>query len=655
MSNSDTNTPLLKKSHAPRPSSRKWNTVMVIALQSVPLPDILARWVNENPSETNLLLTMSSTAFGWIGSCLLGITVARALTSRLSRARLNLSIMTAWIQLASTSVIPPNRHTLWWTFISGLWLVAIRFLTTAWSNLLTPESIVLQFPVNGSEPSFLVPAVSNYTFSVLNVPKINPTAPKYSLTLGSLPKMASTIGYYSQAGRSAAMGIIDPKLATFTEAFNSSTGGALFVMDNNIRPQLLSLPPPEIPKGLSTTYTLWQQGYTARILCNSSSSPTINLNGSSITGSNPVDTPIGSFTYGLQTWSWTANCSSNAQYYTGDVNILTGITTSFSAQAWTFLPFSSGLAARSESSTGRGLFATSVCFFQNLSGPSNQSFLVLMESPSDNYTQYYSLPIVCEVTPMVTTVEVQYDQSGTANVNSVQPGAPLPDDCWPLALGEGFVIWAVYFLAQGMYANSLADDIISLWQPMTNDSLTTDQNATRILEQYLRGMFEYTGTVMPLSHPPACADNLHQTIRNAVATSLTSHSQPLLRNMTVPFNGIMKVQTMGWTFHPKTHGAALGLITLVTVVTVGFGVFALMEPNNQKSVPTTTSVGDSYQKGSIQVPVFDPTNLMDVLVASSRGPGSLSDALLHCKTEEDRDRLKVGITLTDKGHELDTS
>ena len=160
---------------------------------------------------------------------------------------------------------------------------------------------------------------------------------------------------------------------------------------------------------------------------------------------------------------------------------------------------------------------------------------------------------------------------------------------------------------------------------------------------------------MPLSHPPACADNLHQTIRNAVATSLTSHSQPLLRNMSVPFNGIMKVQTMGWTFHPKTHGAALGLITLVTVVTVGFGVFALMEPNNQKSVPTTTSVGDSYQKGSIQVPVFDPTNLMDVLVASSRGPGSLSDALLHCKTEGDRDRLKVGITLTDKGHELDTS
>ena len=125
-------------------------------------------------------------------------------------------------------------------------------------------------------------------------------------------------------------------------------------------------------KGISTSYTLVQQGYTANISCMTSSSPTINLNNSASL-EHTFETPSGAFNYTLQTWSWSTNCSGNEGYCrylphsawcfnlifsvdAGEVNILTSNNGLFGGRI------------------GNGLFATSVCFFQNFSGPSNQSF-----------------------------------------------------------------------------------------------------------------------------------------------------------------------------------------------------------------------------------------------------------------------------------------
>ena len=96
--------------------------------------------------------------------------------------------------------------------------------------------------------------------------------------------------------------------------------------------------------------------------------------------------------------------------------------------------------------------------------------VVLMQSPNNSsYSEQYfsanpNLPVVCQVTPMVTTLEVHYNQSGLANVTQVLEHTLLPYDSWPLASIPGVVIWATYFLAQGPYSNSLADGLLEAIQ-----------------------------------------------------------------------------------------------------------------------------------------------------------------------------------------------
>ena len=103
--------------------------------------------------------------------------------------------------------------------------------------------------------------------------------------------------------------------------------------------------------------------------------------------------------------------------------------------------------------------------------------------------------------------------------------------------------------------------------------------------------------------------------------------------MTIPFSGTMNVHTMGWTFHLRTHGISLAVITLVTIATTASGTYALMEANRQNPV------WDTFLKDSMIA--LDPTDLMDVLVASSTG--SLANALSQCEFDEDRENLWVGL------------
>ena len=136
----------------------------------------------------------------------------------------------------------------------------------------------------------------------------------------------------------------------------------------SIQNQLDFPTPRQDHQGLSTSYTLTQQGYTADISCMTSSSPTITLDNSG-SAEHTFDTPLRTFDYTLETWSWSTNCSGNGEYCrylfrsgwyfplifsldTGEANLLTS----------------------NVSPVGNGLFATSVCFYQDFFGPSNHSF-----------------------------------------------------------------------------------------------------------------------------------------------------------------------------------------------------------------------------------------------------------------------------------------
>ena len=111
--------------------------------------------------------------------------------------------------------------------------------------------------------------------------------------------------------------------------------------------------------------------------------------------------------------------------------------------------------------------------------------------------------------------------------------------------------------------------------------------------------------------------------------TLESEGQDLPDNMTIPYTGTRTVEHVGWITNVRTHGIALGVITLVTIMTVVSGVFALMEANKEKTV-----------RNSLEIARFNPTSLMDVLVASSMG--NLASVLSERAAEEDRKAEEEG-------------
>ena len=111
--------------------------------------------------------------------------------------------------------------------------------------------------------------------------------------------------------------------------------------------------------------------------------------------------------------------------------------------------------------------------------------------------------------------------------------------------------------------------------------------------------------------------------------TLESKGLDLPDNMTIPYTGMVTVILVGWITNVQTHGIALGVITLVTIMTVVSGGFALLEVNKEKTVHS-----------SLEIARFNPTNLMDVLVASSIG--NLASVLSECAVEEDRKAEEEG-------------
>ena len=124
-------------------------------------------------------------------------------------------------------------------------------------------------------------------------------------------------------------------------------------------------------------------------------------------------------------------------------------------------------------------------------------------------------------------------------------------------------------------------------------------------------------------------------------------------NVTIPFHGTRIVQAVGWTFHLRTHGPSLAAITLVTLLTLAAGVFAMMPIDHYEG---------ANKNRKLQAPLahaFNPTATMDILLASSAGDLakvlSESDCDPYCTHLGDRDhydhdaRFSIVLGKTDKG------
>ena len=121
-------------------------------------------------------------------------------------------------------------------------------------------------------------------------------------------------------------------------------------------------------------------------------------------------------------------------------------------------------------------------------------------------------------------------------------------------------------------------------------------------------------------------------MRFDLLNTLESEGWDLFDNMTIRYNGTRRVEHVGWISNARTHGIALGVITLVTIMTVVSGGFALREANKEKTVRDSLEIGSAAR--------FEPTSLMDVLVALSMG--NLASVLSERAAEEDRKAEEEG-------------
>ncbi|KAF8415708.1 hypothetical protein L210DRAFT_983668 [Boletus edulis BED1] len=549
-----------------------WTFAGLMMHKAIPLSDSRATWIQQNSSDTQVIVTLVSTVFALIGSSLLGKVVQFALVRRLSYAPLRLYAMVEWAKLAQRSIsLGFDRHDrhVSWTLLSIAWVGLLGFLTTAWSTLLAPESVVIYYDFQGLETNFLNPALPNILNHNLPPPPsgFNLTTLGTDLYSGIFSDIDLT-GDLMDAGFSAASAkarlALDHPVFNFVSIFatsyltNISTGGIYPAGVPGALPNESFIPIGNpLYQGLSRTIDATQQGFTANVSCRmpQSNDPVITPN-----LMNSVQVDVNSdFSWTTDTYSWSVNCSSEAEYSTLGVVAIRG-------------------------NTGEnGLLLTSVCFGQGFNGPSNQSFLVLLRPASGSI--YSSLSQTCQVSPLVTTVQATYDQ--TAIINIADPPLyqhPLPastDQTRELLWFPAFTIWYAFVSSQGLSKNGMGDALLSF----------VELDASFPIEDYLRGMVEYIGSFM--------------------ANSAMLHVRETEERTFI--NGTVTVQTIGWTFHLRTHGPSLAAITLVTALTVAAGIFAMMPINHYNGAGQTGRLQEASPGW------FNPTGTIDVLLASSAG------------------------------------
>ncbi|KAG8221745.1 hypothetical protein J3R82DRAFT_2035 [Butyriboletus roseoflavus] len=549
-----------------------WTFAGSMMHKTIQLPDSTATWIQNNPSDTNVIVTLISTVLALTSSFLLGKAVQHALVRRLLYRPLRLHTMVEWAKLAQRSVsVNFDRCRLSWTLLSVVWVSLLGFLTTAWSSLLAPESVVIYYDWQSNETNIVDPSAS-YLFS--NQVGVSQPLPQFNLTPWTTPfdglSLGDLAGGLMDAGLAAAGNVSLTKHTTnFINVYlteyvsNISTGGIFPTCGLASWPYFPSDVNP-LYQGLSTTYNTTQHGFTANISCRTptSNDPVITPNQTDSVQINSGDY----YSWAIDTYSWSTNCSSEIEYSTMGVSVASGMVPGGDNK----LPGENGL------------FMTSVCFGQGFAGSSNESFLVLFDS--QNNSSYYSFtPQICEVTPLVTTVQATCDQTDIINV-TLPPldQQPLPDPTsansttmmlWVPAL----TIWATFVRSQGLASSTMGDDLLGLF--------TSPVEFNPVIENYLRGMIEYLGTAMAV---------------------LSLGGSP-----TVPFYGTMNVHTFGWTFHLRTHGPSLTAITAVTALTLAAGAFAMM--------PIDRYDGASKKLQAATAHSFDPTQTMDVLLASTAG------------------------------------
>ncbi|KAJ7840630.1 hypothetical protein B0H13DRAFT_1910645 [Mycena leptocephala] len=453
---------------------------------------------------------------------LFSLGVRNSITIRLQRP-VSLTSLHSAMSISSRSLILSPRK--WkWTVTSIALVLITGVQTSCWSSLLTPLSITIGTPLNGSELDLSSPLLNQaQTTGVLDECEISPsqTDSGYAAVEGNMSLPAS----FSAVGRN----------------FNTSTG--MTTIPGTLAPVGV------IPDGFSHAYSMMQQdemlnhrqGFTADVSC---------------TFSN--DTPP---------------VQADVMRGSGDENEILYLT------------------MNSDCSVAQGSDLNTISVYI---GNGTHSLLMVACGTGGNYTLAFSSspitavigesPITCTFTPRITTVKVDYPSINISSkailTKTNDTGAILNGD-GPASLSALYTLQNTFYYGQGSESNRIHEQFVNLIG--RNPSPET---VLRSMEEYIRGVAEYSGTVLR-----ACLSGRNGTFPDGAPT-----------NMTIRTTGMLYSQTIGWNSWSAREYWILLPGTFVALSTIAIVLVAVRK--HASETPRAT---------------FNPSNIVHLIALSVAG------------------------------------
>ncbi|KAJ7506105.1 hypothetical protein B0H11DRAFT_1974779 [Mycena galericulata] len=538
----------------------------------IALPPRAAGWVTSHL--VHWICTLMSTILAGLSSFLFSWGASKSISLHIHRDGMSLGALVSILRTLSGSPVL-NRRKQKWSAISIVLILLLSVQTSGWSALITPITLVVSTPLTGSEIDLSSPLLTQM---------LSDGALDYCVWNTST--LAGLISGQTDSGYAAAKGAlgITAAITVIDQTFDMRTGGILplTLTDIDVRPWFQGILPKSLhpvsglPNGLPQGSETSQQGFTADVTCRSQEL-TANTTPSAILLNQTVN-----------------NANAGSMIYSHLVSDCAGAT----------------IFNHTMNSTSAYTIADSN-YVLMVACPAGENYTLIFKT-SGIYASQQN--IVCTFSPQITRMDVHYSNAtanaGTIDTYPTNKGSVTELAGGPAGLAAVFTIFNMVLVSQSLYASPIGDQLLGLAEQLGGNE--TDDMSFHIMEEYIRGVAEYSGTIF----------------RACLSTTNVVWPAGVPANMTLSTEGNFTTNIAGWasasasTFWVLLPGTIIALITILIVLR------AIAEHS-----------GDSTG------PPFDPSNPMHLLAASASG--GLHDLFTgRGKDTEEAEDVRIILTST---------
>ncbi|KAJ7652792.1 hypothetical protein DFH06DRAFT_1205694 [Mycena polygramma] len=540
--------------------SAAWGLFGVVQSQGfIALPHPAAGWVRNNPHVITLVFTQISTILSAISSILFSWGLYQSITLHLHGDGMPLAKFLSFVKISSRSLLL-NPRKLKWSLMSATVFILTGFQTTGWSGLLTPQMYDVVTPLTGYELDLANPRLqqvnnSGLNFCVANGTNLNAflvgqTESGYAALKGGL-ELPGSLTLMDQTFNVSTAGILPLNLVDI-DATSWFPGNGTTELSATVQSALV------LPKDISGHYSLIQQGFTADVDCkfqdlSADTTPTLLFEDSAV-----KDWTTG-ISYDVTLSQMSSECS---------VPVLPGTQTVINATM--------ALAA--------GADPNAILMIACAEPAGNYTIIIAGSGPRYSFMR----TTVCTFAPQITQVRVDYSDANPFSgiINSTTLTERVPDNGGLAGFTAVNTIYNMQMFSQATWTNIMGDELISILQDISGDDSFRDEDVLWATGEYIRGVAEYSGSVLR-----ACLSANNGAFLHGVPT-----------NMSTPTSGHLHREIAGWLHVSTSTFWELIPGTFIAIMTIG-----------------TVLVVVAHHAGDPESEPFDPSDAMHLVSVSAAG------------------------------------